>query len=103
MYYNSDWQVDIRESKVAMKYDLFFYYRSGDTVGVMNNDSTITTYPKGALISDKPTIELDSWAFRSLVDAIYAKHKPSEGKFTEGKLEATENHLKDLRQLLKLK
>jgi len=40
--------------------------------------------------------------FQQLVDAIHKDFKPSEGKFTEGKLEAQTEHLKDLKKLLKL-
>lgn len=41
--------------------------------------------------------------FDALVDAVHKDYKPSEGRYTEGRLEATEKHLADMRKLLKLK
>lgn len=38
--------------------------------------------------------------FQKLVDSVHKDFKPSEGKYTEGKLEATEKHLKDMRKLV---
>ena len=62
---------------------------------------TTTDVDGGALI--EPTLTMQSDMLQALVDHIHTTKKPSEGKFTEGKLEATEGHLSDLRQLLKLK
>ena len=55
---------------------------------------------EGAIL--EPSLMLNQEEFQALVDAIHKNYKPSEGKFTEGKLVATEKHLEDMRKLLKL-
>ncbi|MEK7113095.1 MAG: hypothetical protein AAB875_07335 [Patescibacteria group bacterium] len=57
--------------------------------------------PEGAIWNS--SLQLTQEEFQALVDAIHKDFKPSEGKYTEGKLEGTERHLQDLRQILKLK
>lgn len=52
-------------------------------------------------VEDKPTLRLDDDMFMALVDAIHNNgYKPREGKYTEGKLEATEKHLDDMRKIV---
>lgn len=61
---------------------------------------TTTQVSNTEAVKDNPTMRLDDEMFMALVDAIHSKYKPSEGKFTEGKLEATEKHLEDMRKLV---
>jgi len=67
---------------------------------VMQSDGKTKVYDLG--MSVDPTLWLDDDTFQDLVNAVHKDFKPSEGRFTEGKLEATERHLADLRKLLKL-
>ena len=49
-----------------------------------------------------PTLELEPEQLQAFADALNEQgYKPQQG-FVEGKLEATESHLKDMRTLLKL-
>jgi len=54
-------------------------------------------------VSSKPTMELEPEQLQALADELEKiGYKPQKG-FMEGKLEATEIHLKDMRTMLKLK
>ena len=81
--------------------DIYIYFHIGDKIGILQGD-TVVTLEHGAAIP-KPTLSLDRESLQALSDALNDKgFKPKEG-FLEGKLNATENHLKDMRTLLKLK
>lgn len=96
------WQVGVHRRPERTGVDIFVYRKNGVTrTEVLKSDGSIVDMPRGAAI--EPTLSLEEDIFRELVDAIHADFKPSEGKFTEGKVEATERHLQDLRHLLKIK
>lgn len=99
----NEWQVEIRDHPGTFTKDVWIFSRVPQGVQVLQRDmQTVKTINIGEAPS--PTIEfLPAEIFQALVDAIHGKYKPAEGKFTEGKLEATERHLADMRQLLKLK
>lgn len=50
----------------------------------------------------KPTLELTDEQLRAFAEAINKEGINPQKEYVEGKLEATENHLKDMRKLLKL-
>ena len=97
-----DWKVEIRQQPATDLREIWIYRRRMDnkTEVVQSDTDTINTYD---ITKDdiKPTLKLPYDIFAALVDAIHG-YKPTEGKFTEGKLEAMSEHLKDLRKLLKL-
>ena len=98
-----NWQVRIFQNPMMTMTDIFIFRRIGDgKVEVLQRDlQTIKTLKSSEQRSNDYTLSLPDFIFQSLVDAVH-QYKPSEGKYTEGKLEATENHLTDLRHLLKL-
>lgn len=53
-------------------------------------------------IATKPTLELTPEQLQAFSDALNANGFQPQDGFTEGKLEATERHLLDMRKLLKL-
>ncbi len=62
----------------------------------------------GGIPDIKPAIRLGEFDMRELIDAfiIHAKqegYRTADESHTKGRLEATENHLMDMRTLLKLK
>lgn len=79
--------------------DIYIFRRTHSGTEFMNNDGTITT----GIAPEQPTIELEPEQLQALADELAnVGYKPQKG-FLEGKLEATEAHLKDVRTLLKLK
>lgn len=69
----------------------------------MKKDGIIERFPEGAAIPQEPFMHLEQDMLQSLADALNDNGiKPQQG-FIEGKLQATENHLQDMRTLLKLK
>lgn len=101
--YVENWQVRFIEHPERLGREMVIYRKVGEQVEVMIFPQTleIKTFRVGDNI---PTgLYLTDDLFQSLVDSIHKDFKPSEGKFTEGKLMGTERHLEDLRKLLKLK
>lgn len=94
------WKVRVDSPVNRLGVDVYIYrYISNRKMELLKSSGTIVK-EAGEVV--EPTLSLEHEAFQALVDAIHSDHKPSEGKFVEGKLEATENHLEDLRKLLKL-
>jgi hypothetical protein len=102
-----EWQVEIRKRPAQFLSDIFIYRRVyGAKIAVWRNiEGDIaqeTEFDIGALVPPSFTVPDDFLPL--LLDALLAKNiKPTEQSFVEGKLEATNEHLKDLRTLLKLK
>ena len=80
MYIYRETQIGIKEFMIFPKMLEFQTIKAGDEVS------------NGLYLSDD--------LFQKLVDSVHKDFKPSEGKFTEGKLEATEKHLEDMRKLV---
>ncbi len=98
-----NWTVKIIDKGYKFERDIYIYARSGDKTIVKNSDNTATIYGYGEPIPDKPTLSLNPETLQALADALdKVGIKPQKG-FVEGKLQATESHLKDMRTLLKLK
>jgi hypothetical protein len=94
-------KVKITEDDFSDRKKIFIGRRVGGNMEVIYSDK-VESFGEGAFI-DKPSLILNNLEFQSLVDAIHKDFKPSEGKFIAGKLIATEKHLEDLRQMLKLR
>lgn len=97
------WTIKIIDKGYKFERDIYIYRRFGNKIEVMNRDNTVTMYESGTQIEDKPTLSLNPESLQAFADALAEVGiKPQKG-FLEGKLEATENHLKDMRTMLKLK
>lgn len=98
-----NWTIKIIDKGYKFERDIYIYRRYGNKIEVMNRDNTRTVYEDGSAIDDKPTLSLNPESLQAFADALAdIGIKPQKG-FIEGKLEATESHLKDMRTLLKLK
>lgn len=99
------WEVKIQDAWGRLAKEITIFRKIGEHHEVMCNDfKSVETIKAGDPIDvEKHTIIIQQEVFEALVNSVHENFKPSEGKFTEGKLEATESHLSDLRQLLKLK
>lgn len=96
------WKIQIRERPGSFIKEVFVFRSHGS-----NETEVLLPDLQGSKIFGSteeiptPTMILYPFMYQLLVDALHGA-KPSEGKFTEGKLEATEKHLEDMRKLLKL-
>lgn len=101
----NQWEITIKDTGYKVTRELYIFRRThtGDTE-VLQPDGIIKTIKTGEAVSDiKPLIELEPEMLQSLADELSQKgYKPQKG-YLEGKLQATENHLADMRKLLKLK
>jgi hypothetical protein len=96
-----NWQVKFIEQPDRLGRGLYIYRLLSDNrLEVLLANGTTEVSVEGTIHT--PTLFLNEDMFQMLVNAVHKDFKPSEGKFTEGKLEATERHLNDLRFLLKL-
>jgi hypothetical protein len=101
--YNWKIQVDQIPGRLAKRIWVFRPKHTGEVEVLQSDFEKITTYP-GQYHSKEniePTVVIEEDLLRLLVDACI-NIKPAERQYTEGKLEATESHLEDLRHLLKL-
>lgn len=100
----------------SLAVEVYLYERSQDyrTVTSFNakeNGEVVVTTKQvelGAVSDVKPLMILQEQDARAFIQAVveYAREegfKTADESHTKGKLEATENHLKDMRTLLKLK
>lgn len=102
------------ESSVKLFYDQYrgmfdlyiFRYFPGGRQYLRNEGKGVVTWvdiKEGKAVERDPLLSLDSYAAEKLATALAERGiKPKQASFTEGKLEATDAHLKDLRKLLKL-
>lgn len=104
----NDWKITVQNRPAEFLTDIWIYRRGP------NND-TIIYRSRGRDIAEEETVTAGSASLPAsftiptdllpvLLQALISKgvENPEES-FVQGKLVATENHLKDLRQLLKLK
>ena len=78
--------------------DIYLFYKR-DRVTFLIQGDTAVEIGEG-VCPDKPTLRLGPEELQGLVDALSEKGiKPKQG-FIEGKLEATDKHLEDMRRLV---
>lgn len=99
---NENWKVRVEHPLHTLDVEIYFYRRTPDGLEILLSNGRTTIVNIGSRENPLPSLTLDSQAFQALIDVLH-EQKASPGKFTEGKLEATERHLQDMRTLLKLK
>lgn len=100
---NTEWKVKIVQDYATLTERLYIFRRDGGKVQYVDfsKDTVIKTMDEGE--GQINGLRLYPEMIQALTDAIHKDFKPSEQKFTDGKLMATERHLEDLQKLLKLK
>lgn len=97
---DSNWKIRIAESPFDFNREVYIYRHIGDQIEIMGGDSVTRTYGRNESILKTPTLLLSPEALQALSNALNEQgYKPQEG-FVEGKLEATEKHLEDMRTLV---
>lgn len=93
-----DWKIKIIDVGYKLEKDIYIFRRTFDGKIEMLDGEIVDS----GLIPKKPTMSLTDDQLRVFAEAINQQGINPQKEFIEGKLEATENHLKDMRKLLKL-
>lgn len=97
-----NWTIRIIDVGYRFTRDVFVFRKTLGGTEFLQGD-TITFVPEGSAEQGKPSFQLNPEQLQALADELaQVGFKPQKG-FIEGKLQATEDHLKDMRTLLKLK
>lgn len=92
-----EWKIQIASPGYKLTRDVYIFRETFDRkIEVMN----VGIVEDG--VASKPSLELNDEQLQAFAEALNSIGiKPQQG-YVEGKLEATESHLKDMRKLLKL-
>lgn len=104
MSHTHNWEIQIQDKPASFTKNVYIFRRgfNGETELLQPDLKSIGKLGDTVSGNPTPTFELDPEIYQLLVDALH-NVKSSPALYTDGKLEATEAHLKDLRQLLNLK
>ena len=96
-----NWEVKIYDNPVLIGKEVFIYINRGEKITYLGKDYLEHTVSKGAVIENG--LILNDEQLRALAKALSGRGFDPKGDYVEGNLEATKDHLSDLRQILKLK
>jgi len=101
------WRIEIQDRPAMFYSDIWIYRRGPDNKTILyrmdgqTDTATESTHEYGSHLPATLTIETDLLPL--LMEALTKKGvKPPAHSFVEGKLDATERHLQDMRKMLKL-
>lgn len=98
--YDIGWKLKIVEVGYKMGRDLYIFRRVGGKTEIMQPDGTIKTFNEGEVYDAVPFMEMDTDMLQQFSDELSKNgFKPQKG-FIEGKLDAVEKHLEDMRTLV---
>lgn len=96
-----EWQVKILDRGYTFTHDVYIWRKGmGNQIQQVTGNNTIETSEDGEV--KEPTLRLDREQLVAFAQALNDLKINPKKEFIEGKLEATENHLQDMRKLLKL-
>lgn len=96
----NEWNIKIIDVGYRFTRDVFIFRRSLGGAEFIQNDGTALFVPEGSAETPNPAIKLEPEALQALADELARTgYKPQKG-FIEGKLDATEKHLEDMRKLV---
>jgi hypothetical protein len=97
MYNN--WKIRIIDNPIKINRDIYIFRRQGNKYQILTQEGLIEKN-EGDSIDEKPIMELTPEQLQAFSDELSnVGYKPQKG-FMEGKLEATEKHLEDMRKLV---
>lgn len=96
-----EWKVKIIDNPSLLGKEVFIYQLHGEQVTYVGKDFHEHTVTRGASIEHGLILNEDQ--LRAFAQALGELGVHPQKEYIEGKLEATESHLKDMRKLLKLK
>lgn len=96
---NDNWKIKIIDLGYTTDRDVYVFRRTPNGTDVLLPTGMITIGEKGVLPSE-PTLRLSPEQLQAFADELsLIGYKPLKG-FIEGKLDATEKHLQDMRRLV---
>lgn len=98
------WKIKIVDVGWKLERDVYIFRKGiNGRTEVLQPDGTIQSFEEGSSMDYNPFLSMDNEMMQAFADELSNKGiKPQQG-FTDGKLEATQKHLDDMRTLLKLK
>lgn len=104
---DQNWQIEIRDRPAQMLTDIWIFRKDFDNKLILyvskGKDGMQEKKYNTGEVRVPATLIIPTDLVPILLEAITSKGiKPPEESFVKGKLEATENHLGDLRKMLKL-
>jgi len=98
----NNWEVRINNDLDKLGYSIYIFRKFEDNIEVLGADGIVTSHKRGKA-SVNPTLYLDSDMLKPLAEALdnIGIRTDKDAKI-EGKFEAQNYHLEDLRRLLKL-
>lgn len=97
-----EWKVNIVEDPIMLERSVYIYRKLDGKISQYFGDGTIKTFGEGSAVAE-PSMILSQQMLQGFADALDKQGISPKKQYLEGKLEATEGHMKDLRTLLKLK
>lgn len=93
------WKVKIIDQGFTFNREIYIFREAGEGMEIVQGD-TIQFVRKGEAAPRTPTMVLQPEMLQALADGLAeVGYKPEQG-FTDGKLQATEKHLEDMRTLV---
>lgn len=99
-----NWNIQIVSPGYKFDRDIYIFRKlPGGQTQIMQQDGSMKVYEPGSAVPQSPSFSLSPEVLQAFSDTLNSHgFKPQKG-FIEGKLEATERHLGDMRTLLKFK
>lgn len=94
-----NWKVKIIDKGYTLMQDVFIWRPLiGNRIELVSSNNTVEVIEDGAV--KEPTLRLNNEQLIAFADALNNAGINPRKEFTEGKLEATEKHLEDMRKLV---
>lgn len=93
-----NWNIEIVDVGYKLAKDIYIFRQSSGGKTEMLGGKIV----EFGEANPEPTLSLTNEQLRKLAEAINKQGINPQKEYVEGKLEATENHLQDMRKLLKL-
>ena len=101
---NGDWIIHVNPRPWDIRVEIWLLHKNGNITenAVIKNGLIELSEVKEGDIPEVPFLVVPMMVWQLIVDAMSKETPPTQKLQTEGKLEATQYHLEDLRKLLKI-
>jgi len=101
---DNGWKVKIVDTGTSFLLDIYIYSRGiNNVVSMVTSDGKVVSSIQEHGTRLEPTIRLERQQLQAFSNALNNMGINPQKEYIQGKLEATENHLQDMRTLLKIK
>ena len=96
-----NWKVKIVDKGYTDMQDIYIWHKGfGNKIEMVTGNNTMEVFEDGAI--KEPSIRLNREQLQAFANTLNTLGINPQKEYVEGKLEATEKHLQDMRKLLKL-